>query len=77
MLKCYTYEIFIAILQFQRAEDWGGKQTRLDRMPVCGAATGMSHPLRRNGEKGAAGKGEQAQAATAERWDPGRTLDKI
>lgn len=37
----------------------------------------VSHPLRRNGEKGAAGKEGQAQAAMAERWDPGRTLDKI
>lgn len=44
MLKCYLYEIFIAILQFQRADDWGGKQTRLDRMPVCGTATGCEPP---------------------------------
>lgn len=77
MLKCYAYEIFIAILQFQRAEDWGGKQTRLDRMPVCGAATGCEPPPQEDGEKGAAVEGGQAQAAMAERWDPGRTLDKI
>lgn len=44
MLKCYTYEIFIATLQFQRDDDWGGEQTHLDRMPVCGAATGYEPP---------------------------------
>lgn len=39
MLKCYTYEILIAILQFQSDDKWGGEQTHLwEKMPVYGAA---------------------------------------